>query len=247
MGYIKTKDMGYIKIKDEIHEILRNMSCNPELGNVFLEFNKVFNQKYRDLQKTKDFIKTMEVINVIEKSFPNGKQAKQLTSIIKEKNMQDSIVNTVIDKFKSRSELGIKKYGTTLEKNSKDNFLNHLQEELMDATLYVEKLRIKEKVLEWAKEKNLLNDYNAPAQLAKIVEEVGEMSSAHLKNNIENLELEIGDVIVTLIIFAAQKSLDFDTCLFKAFEKIKDRQGKTENGTFIKETKDSYDFSKVRT
>jgi hypothetical protein len=38
-------------------------------------------------------------------------------------------------------KVGIAKYGTTLEDNDTDDFLQHLQEELMDATLYVEKLK----------------------------------------------------------------------------------------------------------
>lgn len=52
----------------------------------------------------------------------------------------DPIVQRVIQKFQSRSELGIKKYNTTLEENNEDDFLNHLQEELMDAVNYIEKL-----------------------------------------------------------------------------------------------------------
>jgi hypothetical protein len=55
----------------------------------------------------------------------------------------DPIVKKVTDKFKSRSEVGIKKYGTTLQDNNTDDFLNHLQEELMDAILYIEKLKSK--------------------------------------------------------------------------------------------------------
>jgi len=53
----------------------------------------------------------------------------------------DKIVKQVIDKMKFRSALGIAKYGTTLEENNHDDFLNHLQEELMDAILYLEKLK----------------------------------------------------------------------------------------------------------
>jgi hypothetical protein len=53
----------------------------------------------------------------------------------------DKIVQQVIDKFNQRSEIGIKKYGTTLFENDKDDYLNHLQEELMDAVLYIEKLK----------------------------------------------------------------------------------------------------------
>lgn len=53
---------------------------------------------------------------------------------------QDPIVQKVIDKYIQRSQVGIKKYGTTLEENNNDNYLLHLQHELMDASLYIEKL-----------------------------------------------------------------------------------------------------------
>jgi len=52
----------------------------------------------------------------------------------------DQIVLEVIEKYAQRSEIGQVKYGTTLETNNKDNYLKHLQEELMDATLYLQKL-----------------------------------------------------------------------------------------------------------
>lgn len=55
----------------------------------------------------------------------------------------DSIVEAVIAKFQQRSEVGINKYGKTLDRtdlNYKD-WLNHIQEELMDAILYCERLR----------------------------------------------------------------------------------------------------------
>lgn len=61
-------------------------------------------------------------------------------TIKKEHSMKDKIVQQVVDKYQQRSDVGIKKYGTTLEGNNKDNFLNHLLEELMDATLYIQKL-----------------------------------------------------------------------------------------------------------
>ena len=59
--------------------------------------------------------------------------------------MTDSIVDQVVRKYEVRSAVGINKYGTTLQTNNKDNFLIHLQEELMDATLYIEKLITLEK------------------------------------------------------------------------------------------------------
>jgi hypothetical protein len=46
----------------------------------------------------------------------------------------------VIEKFQQRSAVGIRKYNTTLYENNHDNYLLHLQEELQDATLYIEKI-----------------------------------------------------------------------------------------------------------
>jgi hypothetical protein len=60
-----------------------------------------------------------------------------------EKQINDPIVIKVMAKYYERSNQGIKKYGTTLENNTLPliDWLNHLQEELMDATLYIEKLK----------------------------------------------------------------------------------------------------------
>ncbi len=54
--------------------------------------------------------------------------------------MRDIVVDNVIDKYYERSQVGITKYGTTLYSNNHDDYLKHLQEELMDATLYLQKL-----------------------------------------------------------------------------------------------------------
>jgi hypothetical protein len=55
----------------------------------------------------------------------------------------DTIVEDVINKFRKRSEAGMLKYNTTLDRTdlSTLDWLTHLQEELMDAVLYVEKLK----------------------------------------------------------------------------------------------------------
>jgi hypothetical protein len=55
----------------------------------------------------------------------------------------DKILEEVIYKMRERSEVGIKKYGTTLDRDdlSHLDWLNHLQEELMDAILYLQKIK----------------------------------------------------------------------------------------------------------
>ena len=57
--------------------------------------------------------------------------------------INDKIINRVIDKIQKRAEAGYKKYGVGLDKDeqSLDTWLNHLQEELMDAANYIEKIR----------------------------------------------------------------------------------------------------------
>ena len=60
-----------------------------------------------------------------------------------ETKKEDSVVNSVVEKFQERSRAGIEKYNNTLDRNDLClvEWLNHLQEELMDATLYIQKLK----------------------------------------------------------------------------------------------------------
>ena len=53
----------------------------------------------------------------------------------------DKIVEDLKREFDIRSCVGIDKYKTTLQDNNKDDFLQHLKEELMDAALYIQKLQ----------------------------------------------------------------------------------------------------------
>ena len=55
--------------------------------------------------------------------------------------MRDQIVEDVVDKYLERSQIGITKYGTTLEKNNTDDFITHALEEAMDFTLYLMKIK----------------------------------------------------------------------------------------------------------
>jgi NTP pyrophosphatase (non-canonical NTP hydrolase) len=94
---------------------------------------------------------------------------------------------------------------------------------------------MKKEILNWAKERNLLEKSNSSKQFIKLVEELGELASAMGKNDIVNIIDAIGDVQVVLIILAAQYDLDVDDCLNTAYLQIKDRKGKTVNGIFIKD------------
>lgn len=61
----------------------------------------------------------------------------------KEIEFRDPVVERVVEKFVDRSDIGYKKYKVTLDQDSAKMFtwMNHLQEELMDAVLYLQKLK----------------------------------------------------------------------------------------------------------
>jgi len=90
------------------------------------------------------------------------------------------------------------------------------------------------KVKQWAADKNLLRRNNANFQMLKVMEEVGETAGALARNNIDDVKDGIGDSFVTLIILSYQLGFEPKECLEAAWDEIKDRTGKTENGVFIK-------------
>jgi hypothetical protein len=57
--------------------------------------------------------------------------------------VKDSVVRAVIEKFAQRSRFGQEKYGVTLDRTDLKTFdwIVHTQEELMDAILYLERLK----------------------------------------------------------------------------------------------------------
>jgi hypothetical protein len=55
----------------------------------------------------------------------------------------DTIVDSVIDSFVNRASIGKQKYGTDLDRNdlSLYEWIEHMQTELQDAILYLEKIK----------------------------------------------------------------------------------------------------------
>ena len=86
-------------------------------------------KKYFENESKKDYNEWME-----------HQWTKNSTHLLDSK---DGVVQDVKDLYEQRSQVGIKKYSTTLEdsKESLEAFLVHLQQELMDATLYIQKLK----------------------------------------------------------------------------------------------------------
>lgn len=116
---------------------------------------------------------------------------------------------------------------------------------------------LKTKVEQWADDKDLLYSENAEKQFMKFIEEVFEFKSemdilvryrnyyrenpqkkipkAEHERITKKAELELGDIIVTLIVLCNQLDIDIVDCLNMAYEKISKRKGVTKDGIFIKE------------
>ena len=63
--------------------------------------------------------------------------------MLEKHQIKDTIVESVINQFKQRSEIGIAKYGVTLDRTdlSTLDWINHAQQEAMDFCLYLEKIK----------------------------------------------------------------------------------------------------------
>lgn len=108
------------------------------------------------------------------------------------------------------------------------------------------------RVEHWGEERGLLMEEGTPnpdvhqqerylyvdetnAQMLKLMEEVGELAKAVAYHDEQGLKDGIGDCAVVLIILAAQNGLTFEECLDHAWNEIKHRTGKLEDGLFKKD------------
>ena len=110
--------------------------------------------------------------------------------------------------------------------------------------------QLQEKVNQWAADKGILDKATALTQLGKTQEELDETREAlilldsaegdHNKQIIKSealteIEDGIGDMMVTIIILSKLVGFDSVKCLETAYNVIKKRTGKMENGVFVKD------------
>ena len=96
------------------------------------------------IEKVKWKTEHLKKINMSDREIMDAKSG--ITSR-KEYGFRDPVVRSVVDKFVSRSDVGYSKYGTTLDDERRlkmkglQKYLNDIQEELMDAVLYIQSAR----------------------------------------------------------------------------------------------------------
>ena len=95
-----------------------------------------------------------------------------------------------------------------------------------------------EAIIQWAEDRNMIKPdrLTGLAQLAKVTEELGELSAGINKSDEDKTKDSLGDIMVTLIILAQDLNFDLLDCLNSAYRVIQNRKGKTINGVFVKES-----------
>jgi hypothetical protein len=87
----------------------------------------------------------LESSDILEDAFSwaNTKEGLDYWRDWNNKELKDTIVESVVERFKQRSKVGIEKYGVTLDRTdlTRLEWLQHAQEEAMDMILYLEKLK----------------------------------------------------------------------------------------------------------
>lgn len=103
-------------------------------------------------------------------------------------------------------------------------------------------------IRQWADEKGIYTNGDLKTQALKLVEEQGELAKAILNNDEQEIIDAIGDCVVVLTNVAELARFKFlrefdndsmditiENCLGAAYDTIKSRKGKMENGTFVKD------------
>ena len=167
--------------------------------------------------------------------------------------IQDKNVLSVMAKFKERSEAGIKKYKTTLERTdlSTLEWLTHAQEEAMDFVLYLERLKheYKQNKQKMYKQRNYFYVISSRNTTTTIVDNIKLPTCPQYKFGITNnitlrkdwikKEFNVKDIeVIYLKKYKNAKDLEdyIKNALYDKWEKQKEWFGenKTYNGTICK-------------
>ena len=90
-------------------------------------------------------------------------------------------------------------------------------------------------IREWADERGLYDKGDPKTQALKLVEEVGEISRAIIKDDFDEVIDGIGDSVVVLTNLAELMGVSIEECIASAYSVISKRTGKMVNGTFVKD------------
>jgi NTP pyrophosphatase (non-canonical NTP hydrolase) len=157
----------------------------------------------------------------------------------------NDVLPEVLKDLKARDEIGRKKYGTTLQTYNGRDALNDAYQETLDKAMYLKQEimqrqdSFESKIAEWANERRLYDSATPYSQMKKLFEEILEWFGEVEAEDRGAEMLELGDCLVVLTNIANLRGFSLEQCGWMAYNKIKDRKGHIENGSFVKDCEPS--------
>ena len=91
-----------------------------------------------------------------------------------------------------------------------------------------------EKVIQWHRDRNLIDGSDDKSQVLKLLQELGELSDSVCKD--EDIQDDIGDMLAVMINICERNNVTLDDCLTTAYRDIEHRTGRMVDGVFVKES-----------
>lgn len=93
---------------------------------------------------------------------------------------------------------------------------------------------LKELIIQWAKDKGIDGPDNIERQFMKLTEEMGELSGAINRGNVDGRDDALGDIFVVWVILCHKFGVSPNRVVREVYDIISKRTGKTVDGVFIK-------------
>ena len=90
-----------------------------------------------------------------------------------------------------------------------------------------------EKVIQWHRDRNLIDGSDDKSQVLKLLQELGELSDSVCKD--EDIQDDIGDMLVVMINISVRNNVTLDDCLTNSYRDIANRTGRRVDGVFVNE------------
>ena len=91
-----------------------------------------------------------------------------------------------------------------------------------------------EKVIQWHRDRNLIDGSDDKSQVLKLLQELGELSDSVCQE--QDIQDDIGDMLVVMINICERNNVTLDDCLTTAYRDIEHRTGRMVDGVFVKES-----------
>jgi NTP pyrophosphatase (non-canonical NTP hydrolase) len=91
-----------------------------------------------------------------------------------------------------------------------------------------------DKVIQWHRDRNLIDGSDDKSQVLKLLQELGELSDSVCQE--QDIQDDIGDMLVVMINICERNNVTLGDCLTTAYRDIEHRTGRMVDGVFVKKS-----------